>query len=218
MSRGLGDFVFKKNPALSQENQIMTANPDITLHDITEEDEFLVLACDGKLHSYHLIIFSSRPYEGIWECLSSQKVVDFVRLKVSEGKKLREISEQLCDYCLAPNTEPPPRKYDDFDDDIRNLDETGTGCDNMTVIIVAILHGRTKEDWYTWIAGRVKQAYGYATPTLTPQLYAHNQLMTFKAQRERLEKEDPQAVQAGRTRPSGGYQILVMADEKGYHG
>lgn len=55
MSRGLGDFVFKKNPALSQENQIMTANPDITLHDITEDDEFLVLACDGKLRSYYLI-------------------------------------------------------------------------------------------------------------------------------------------------------------------
>jgi protein phosphatase 2C family protein 2/3 len=168
------------------------------------------------------LVFSSRPYEGIWECLSSQKVVDFARLKVSEGKELREISEQLCDYCLAPDTEPPRHKRGcscrRCDEDYEEIldDEIGIGCDNMTVVIVAILHGRTKEDWYTWVTGRVKQAYGYATPTLTPQLYAHDRLMTFKAQRERLEKEDPQAVQAGRTHSSGGYQILVMADEKGY--
>lgn len=26
---------------------MITANPDVTTHEITEEDEFLVLACDG---------------------------------------------------------------------------------------------------------------------------------------------------------------------------
>ena len=59
LSRALGDFEFKKNSSLTPENQIITADPDVTLHDITEEEEFLVLARDGALHS---IISCSCPY------------------------------------------------------------------------------------------------------------------------------------------------------------
>jgi len=87
----LGDFGFKKNPSLTPENQVISADPELTLHDITDEDEFLVLACDGKLHS-------------IISCFPSQEVVNFIRLKVSEGS---EIGEMLCDYCLAPDSDPP---------------------------------------------------------------------------------------------------------------
>ena len=49
MSRAIGDFEFKKNYALTPEQQIITADPDIIAHDLTDEDEFLVLACDGEL-------------------------------------------------------------------------------------------------------------------------------------------------------------------------
>jgi hypothetical protein len=59
LSRALGDFEFKKNSLLTPENQIITANPDVTLYDITEEEEFLVLASDGVLHS---IISCSCPH------------------------------------------------------------------------------------------------------------------------------------------------------------
>ena len=47
MSRALGDFEFKKNYSLGPEAQIITSNPEVTCHEITEEDEFLVIACDG---------------------------------------------------------------------------------------------------------------------------------------------------------------------------
>jgi hypothetical protein len=47
LSRALGDFEFKKNLSIGPEAQMITANPDVTTHEITEEDEFLVLACDG---------------------------------------------------------------------------------------------------------------------------------------------------------------------------
>jgi serine/threonine protein phosphatase PrpC len=47
LSRALGDFQFKKNYNLIPEQQMITANPDVTVHDIGPEDEFLVLACDG---------------------------------------------------------------------------------------------------------------------------------------------------------------------------
>jgi protein phosphatase 2C family protein 2/3 len=43
----LGDFEYKKNANFSAEEQIITANPDITEHKITEDDEFLIVACDG---------------------------------------------------------------------------------------------------------------------------------------------------------------------------
>lgn len=150
LSRALGDFGFKKNYSLGPDAQIITANPDVTCHEITEDDEFFVLACDG-----------------IWDCLSSQEVVDFVRYQVSQDKELTEIGEMICEHCVAPDTSSG----------------AGIGCDNMTVLIVAITHGRSKEDWYAWIADRVKNNFGYHTPDTVPQLYSQSRLMTFRANR-----------------------------------
>ena len=48
LSRALGDFEFKSNTGLSPENQIVTADPEITVHVAGEEDEFMVIACDGE--------------------------------------------------------------------------------------------------------------------------------------------------------------------------
>lgn len=61
LSRALGDFEFKKNYALPPERQIITADPDVTCHEITEEDEFLVIACDGKRRDsvFFLTVYSS---------------------------------------------------------------------------------------------------------------------------------------------------------------
>jgi protein phosphatase 2C family protein 2/3 len=72
LSRAIGDFEFKKSAELPPESQIVTALPDVDVHDLTDEDEFLVLACDGKspdqilevtTHSHRdlgLPVFSSR--------------------------------------------------------------------------------------------------------------------------------------------------------------
>ncbi|KAF9533253.1 phosphatase 2C-like domain-containing protein [Crepidotus variabilis] len=171
LSRALGDFEFKKNYSLGPEAQIITANPDVTCHEITEEDEFLIIACDG-----------------IWDCLSSQQTVDFVRYQVSEGKELTEISEMLCDHCLAPDT----------------TSGAGIGCDNMTALIVAITHGKSKEEWYEWIKDRVKNEYGYKTPNSVPQLYAQSRLLSFRARREAQEARE-RTSGAGPTEPSSGF-------------
>jgi serine/threonine protein phosphatase PrpC len=56
LSRSLADFEYKRNTELKPEEQMITANPEIKSVPITEEDEFLVLACDG-----------------IWDMLSSQE-------------------------------------------------------------------------------------------------------------------------------------------------
>jgi serine/threonine protein phosphatase PrpC len=49
LSRAIGDFEFKKSAELPPEQQIVTAFPDVEIHDISEDDEFLVVACDGML-------------------------------------------------------------------------------------------------------------------------------------------------------------------------
>lgn len=55
LSRAIGDFEFKKSAELSPEQQIVTAYPDVISHAITDDDEFLVIACDGT----HYLNFSS---------------------------------------------------------------------------------------------------------------------------------------------------------------
>lgn len=123
LSRAIGDFEFKRTFELPVEQQIVTAFPEVLEKDILEgEDEFLVLACDG-----------------IWDCLSSQDVVDIVRRSVANGKELKDICEDLMDRCLAPDS-----------------DTGGIGCDNMTVCVVALLNGRTKEEWYEWIKENIE--------------------------------------------------------------
>ena len=47
LSRAIGDFDFKKSASLSPELQIVTAFPDVIEHDISADDEFVVIACDG---------------------------------------------------------------------------------------------------------------------------------------------------------------------------
>ncbi|EJU03102.1 PP2C-domain-containing protein [Dacryopinax primogenitus] len=139
LSRALGDFEYKKNLSLAPERQIVTSDPDIMSHEISEEDEFIVLACDG-----------------IWDCMSSQSVCDYVRRHVAHRMPLGKICESLVDYCIAPDAD---------------LEKSGIGCDNMTVIIIAILHGRTLEEWYDWIVDRVERGFAYPTPSEFKPLY-----------------------------------------------
>lgn len=47
LARALGDFDYKKNASLGPEAQIITSDPEIIEHQITEEDEFVIIACDG---------------------------------------------------------------------------------------------------------------------------------------------------------------------------
>lgn len=100
--------------------------------------------------------------------------MDFVRYKVFEGKELSEIGEMMCDHCLAPDTSSG----------------AGIGCDNMTVLIVAITHGRTKDEWHAWVADRVAKGVGYPTASSPPQLYATSRLASFRARREAQEARD----------------------------
>jgi protein phosphatase 2C family protein 2/3 len=146
LSRAIGDFEFKKTAELPPEQQIVTAYPDVTIHEITDDDEFLVIACDGMLphHSQYRIHLT---FSGIWDCQSSQAVVEFVRRGIVAKQELSSICENLMDNCLA-----------------RTSDTGGVGCDNMTVTVIGLLKGKTKEQWYADIAERVANGDGPCAP------------------------------------------------------
>lgn len=80
----------------------------------------------------------------------------------------------MFDHCLAPDT----------------TSGAGIGCDNMTILIVAITHGRTKEEWYQWVKERVESNYGYQTPSAIPQLYAKSRLLSYRARKEAQEARE----------------------------
>eukprot|EP01061_Rhynchopus_euleeides_P037159 TRINITY_DN6296_c0_g4_i1.p1 TRINITY_DN6296_c0_g4~~TRINITY_DN6296_c0_g4_i1.p1 ORF type:complete len:345 (+),score=96.16 TRINITY_DN6296_c0_g4_i1:142-1035(+) len=102
LSRAIGDFDFKQNPQVQPEDQVISAKPDIITTQLQKEDEFIVLACDG-----------------IWDCMSNDEVVAFVREEMRHTDDLAAICERTFDKCIAPSA-------------------SGIGCDNMTMMIVQI--------------------------------------------------------------------------------
>lgn len=54
------------------------ALPDVFECPITPDIEFMVLACDG-----------------IWNCMSNQEVIDFVKSRLNKGTELSKICEQV---------------------------------------------------------------------------------------------------------------------------
>jgi len=60
----LGDFEYKKNYSLTPDKQIITSNPDVTMHEVTEDDEFFVLACDGVFFSKYRSIHLTESLQG----------------------------------------------------------------------------------------------------------------------------------------------------------
>jgi serine/threonine protein phosphatase PrpC len=125
----------KKNLHKGPKEQAVTAWPDINTLELGGADhEFMILACDG-----------------IWEILSNQQAVDFVRERLrrpntgvkrsTDGAaaprcdehqvsvaRLSEIGAEMCDHCLA----------DDTDSDC-------LGTDNMTVMIVLLSASSVRE-------------------------------------------------------------------------
>lgn len=86
LSRSLGDLEYKNTPNFPAEQQAVTAFPDVTRKELTPEDHFLVLCCDG-----------------IWDILTSQSCVDFISERLP-NEPIQQIAEELCDRCLAKST------------------------------------------------------------------------------------------------------------------
>ena len=109
LSRAIGDHIYKRNKDLSLEEQMISAMPDINSTTLQPGDNFILLACDG--------IFNVMDNQ---EAITFvQKRLDKVNLSKEGPSALARICEELCDGCIADNT-----------------DNDGSGCDNMTAIII----------------------------------------------------------------------------------
>ena len=86
LTRGFGDLEYKQNKSLAPEEQMITANPDIEVEDLTSDLDFIIIGCDG-----------------IWDCLTNQEACDFVAKRLKENKdiKVSAIIEEMMDNIVA---------------------------------------------------------------------------------------------------------------------
>lgn len=104
LSRALGDMEYKRCKDLPPNDQMVSSCPDVKSLDLKRGHDFCILACDG-----------------IWDVLTEQQAVDFVYKRLQRGVAVEQIVTQMCDACLANDTEG-----------------TGEGCDNMTAMVVLL--------------------------------------------------------------------------------
>jgi serine/threonine protein phosphatase PrpC len=110
LSRSIGDLKYKQVPGISPADQMITAEPDIMSTTLRPGDEFIVLGCDG-----------------IWDCLSNEECIKYVRDRI-DTKSPVEIGTEMLDEIVSDD----PRA------------SQGIGGDNMTVMIIDLLPGTRK--------------------------------------------------------------------------
>ncbi|XP_065350798.1 uncharacterized protein LOC135946498 [Cloeon dipterum] len=106
LSRAFGDFVFKSNKDMPAEKQEVIAFPD-------------VISVDLKFEQDEADQFLFVACDGIWNDMSSDNVADFIWTRLEKHVPMKDILEQMFKHILAPN-----------------MSGDGTGCDNMTAVIV----------------------------------------------------------------------------------
>lgn len=99
LSRAFGDYAFK-DMSLKPEQMAITVTPDVYHTELTPHDEFVIIACDG-----------------VWDMMTNDKAVEFVRNEVADHGDISLACERLMTACLAST----PTAY---------------GTDNMTIIIL----------------------------------------------------------------------------------
>mmetsp|Transcript_4674 Transcript_4674/g.12197 ORF Transcript_4674/g.12197 Transcript_4674/m.12197 type:complete len:210 (+) Transcript_4674:898-1527(+) len=102
LSRSIGDLKYKQVPNIDPADQMITAQPDIVQLELAGDDEFIILACDG-----------------IWDCLSNEQAMQYVRSRI-ETRTPEEIGIEMLDNIISHD----PRLTQ------------GIGSDNMTVMII----------------------------------------------------------------------------------
>ena len=88
ISRGIGDSEYKVNKKLKPEDQIISNFPDVKIENLSDDIDFVVIACDG-----------------IWDCKTNQEVCDFFeeKSKKEPEQKISKFIEELFDEILAPD-------------------------------------------------------------------------------------------------------------------
>ena len=97
MSRSFGDYFLKQNKTVSFEEQAVIAIPDVITIERSNEDAFIIMACDG-----------------IWDVMTNRDVVNFVGKKLGytaygrpvggvTTKNIAEACDSLLEECIRRN-------------------------------------------------------------------------------------------------------------------
>jgi len=110
LSRSIGDLKYKQTPGLLPSEQMITAEPDVVEVTLEDGDEFFIIGCDG-----------------IWDCLSNEEAVGFVRERLDRQTPLEIVSEML-DRIVSKDPGA----------------SMGVGGDNMTCMVIDLMpHSRS---------------------------------------------------------------------------
>mmetsp|Transcript_35866 Transcript_35866/g.83623 ORF Transcript_35866/g.83623 Transcript_35866/m.83623 type:complete len:428 (-) Transcript_35866:192-1475(-) len=105
LSRSIGDLKYKQNRNVTPAEQMITAEPDVRRIILHDNDEFFLLGCDG-----------------IWDCLSNDEAVAYVRKRIQDTPPSEILGQMLKDII---STDPRATQ--------------GIGGDNMTCMIVDLM-------------------------------------------------------------------------------
>lgn len=83
LSRSIGDLKYKQVPNITPAKQMITAEPDIKSVTLNDEDEFVILACDG-----------------IWDCLTNEEAVKYVLDRI-DTKTPTEIGAEMLNEIIS---------------------------------------------------------------------------------------------------------------------
>jgi serine/threonine protein phosphatase PrpC len=91
LSRAIGDLLYKQNPELSLQDQIISPLPDISMQKLSSNDRYIVLACDG-----------------VWDCVSNDELAKMILDEEKRGTRLDKIGEKILDTIVAPSVYHEP--------------------------------------------------------------------------------------------------------------
>ncbi|CAJ0745101.1 10788_t:CDS:2 [Entrophospora sp. SA101] len=120
-------------------------------------------------------------------------VVSFIRHELCTKRSLKIACENLMDRCLAKDSELG-----------------GIGCDNMTVVIVGFLNGKSLDDWYDWMANR----YGSLGPDFSDEVEPRGHTEDYGSMDDENEQdlEIPESPDID-TRPNSGRSTGSIEDD-----
>ena len=86
-ARSFGDFRYKLDPNLPPSRQQITVLPDVSILDRSDQDQFVILACDG-----------------VWDVMSNLECTRYVLTALKKGVSLANACEMVLDECLRKSS------------------------------------------------------------------------------------------------------------------
>lgn len=83
VSRGMGDYLYKRTTSLPISEQQVTPLPDVSVVGRLQTDLFVVIACDG-----------------VWDVISNENCGSFFIQQLHNGCNVQESTEKLLDWCI----------------------------------------------------------------------------------------------------------------------